>query len=417
MTGSSTALANGRPSSERANLSKMPRVTSIDVLRGAVMIVMTLDHVRDFFHQGAMVALPTDLITTTPLLFMTRWSTHFCAPTFALTAGLGAWFRLSRGDSRTQLARFLVTRGLWLMVLELVVMRFGYYFSFDSNNPILLLVLWSLGLSMIVLSILIWLPSWTVCGLAAFAILLHPLLNNISAVQFGAAAGLWNVIHQIGSFRIGGLNLVTPYPLIPWCAIVALGYSLGPIFQLSSKARQRCLLVAGGGAIGMFLVMRSINFYGDPVPWTHQRSAIFTVLSFLNMSKYPASPDFLLMTLGVALIVLGLLEGASETPPRLRRVFEVFGHVPLFYYVLHFYIAHLLATALAVIEYGGRAFDFVFLAYPSMGGSPARFPPDFGHSLWLTYLAWISTVAICYPLCKWYAEFKANHHYWWLGYV
>lgn len=392
------------------------RIGSIDLLRGIAMIVMALDHIRDFVHGGAMVALPTDLRSTTVLLFATRWVTHFCAPVFALTAGLGAWL-WARGRSRPELSRFLITRGLWLMALELTVMQFAYYFSWSPSYPILLLVLWSLGLSMAVLAAMIWLPRTLLGPLSVAMILLHPLLDGITADRFGAAAGLWNIVHQVGAFQLGAIAVATPYPLIPWLGLVALGFSLGPLFELEPDRRRRWLLAIGAAALTGFVVLRLINGYGDPVPWNRQRSHIFTLLSFLNTTKYPASPAFLLMTLGPAFLLLASLDRVPNNRGGFATVATVFGRVPLFYYIVHFYLAHFIATALALITYGRAAFEFAFLPYPSVGGPADRFPSGFGYDLWVTYLVWLAVLAICYPVCRWYSGVKARRRDWWLSYL
>ena len=405
------------PAQDPASDAAPGRIASIDLLRGIAMIVMALDHLRDLLHAGAMVALPTNLQTTTVPLFATRWITHFCAPVFALTAGLGAWLWWRRGRSRADLSRFLITRGLWLMVLEISVMQLAYYFSWPTDAPVLLLVLWSLGLSMVVLAGLIWLPVGLLGSMAVVTILLHPLLDGISADRFGAAAGLWNIIHQVGAFQVGSSAVITPYPLVPWVAVVALGFSLGPLFRSGADRRRRWLFVMGGIALAGFLILRLSNTYGDPVPWSRQDSPLFTLLAFLNTAKYPASPAFLLMTLGPALLLLAWLDRRPHRQGRLFAVAMVFGRVPLFYYVGHFYLAHLIATALALITYGRTAFGFVFLPYPSFGGTADRFPDGFGYDLWVTYLAWLIVLAIMYPLCRWYSGLKLRRGKWWLSYL
>lgn len=407
-SGSDPDCASGHPTG---------RVASIDLLRGIAMIVMGLDHIRDLLHAGAMVALPTNLQSTTVLLFATRWITHFCAPVFALTAGLGVWFWWQRGRSRAELSRFLVTRGLWLMALEITVMQLTYYFSWSPGTPVLLLVLWSLGLSMVVLAGLAWLPCRLLGVLAVATILLHPLLDGITADRFGAAKGLWNIIHQVGAFQVGSTAVITPYPLVPWVAVVALGFSLGPVFQFGSDRRRYWLYAMGGMALAGFVMMRLINAYGDPAPWSRQDSALFTLLSFLNTTKYPASPAFLLMTLGPAFLLLAWLDRQSHRQNGLSAVATVFGRVPLFYYILHFYLAHLIATALALITYGRAALGFVFLPYPSFGGRADAFPSGFGYDLWVTYLVWLAVLASTYPLCRWYSIVKSRRGNWWLSYL
>ena len=393
------------------------RMSSIDLLRGLVMIVMTLDHVRDFIHQGAMSGSPTDLSTTTPLLFATRWITHVCAPAFALTAGIGAYLWWQKSRSRARLSKFLVTRGLWLMLLEVVAMRFAYYFSFSAAHVTPLLVLWSLGLSMVALGALIWLPRMILGSLAVATIFLHPLLAGIRAEDFGPAAGLWNILYQVGTFEVGGLTFLTPYPLIPWLAVMALGFALGPLFLLPTEERRRLLMRIGLGALACFLVLRLTNFYGDPVPWSAQPPPIFTALSFLNVTKYPVSPSFLMLTLGVSFLLLVSFERVGRGRDQTSSAVATLGRVPLFYYVLHFYVAHIVATLLAVAQYGGAALAFVFMPYPSFGGPAEAFPTGFGHDLWVVFLIWLAVLAICYPACRLIAAAKSRRRHWWLAYL
>ena len=400
------------------SLSAIPsRLGSIDLLRGTVMIIMALDHVRDFIHRGAMIDQPTNLGTTTALLFMTRWVTHICAPAFALTAGIGAWLWWNGRHSRRELSRFLATRGLWLMLLEISVMRFAYYFSWASDYPILLLVLWSLGLSMVALAALIWLPQRMLMLLALATLLLHPLLDAITPDQFGSAAALWNVLHQVGAFQIAKLTVVTPYPLVPWVAVVALGFALGPLFRATPEGRRRWLIAGGIGMLLLFAVLRIINVYGDPVPWSRQPSALFTFLSFINVSKYPASPDFLLLTLGMVFLLLAGFDRMSDSWIARLSFVQVFGRVPLFFYILHFYLAHLLATGLTFLTYGAPALRFALLPLPSMGGPAQAFPKDFGYDLSVVYLVWLVVLAMSYPLCRRYADYKRRGGSWWLSYL
>jgi uncharacterized membrane protein len=378
------------------------RLDSIDALRGLVMIIMALDHVRDFLHRGAMSASPTDLRTTTTLLFLTRWVTHLCAPVFMLTAGLGAFFYWhSGGRTKKQLSWFLVTRGLWLIVLELTVMQLAYNFDISTSYPIFLLVLWVLGACMIALAGLVWLPLPVLLGLSVATIVLHPL------------APAWNVLHQVGAFPFAGRIFISAYPLIPWVAVMALGFCLGPLLVEHDRRRSR-LLSIGAALTLAFAVMRLANVYGDPQPWTAQATPILTALSFLNTAKYPPSPAFLLMTLGPGLLLLGWFQGMTFAR---SNPLIVFGRVPLFYFVLHFFAAHAAAVMLAAFTYGTAAFGFMFQPVPSMGGPAKSFPPDFGYDLWVTYVMWIVIVAALYPLCTWYAQFKEKHRSWWTSYV
>lgn len=401
------------------------RLAAVDALRGGVMIVMALDHVRDFVHRGAMSQSPTDLTTTTTMLFLTRWVTHFCAPIFMLTAGLGAYFYLSRrspdegglrGGERTraQLARFLVTRGLWLMFLELTLMQFAYNFSPSTSYPIFLLVLWVLGASMIVLAGLIWLPITWIAVISVATIVLHHLLDGVRAASFGSFGPVWTLLHQVGAFSVAGRTLIAPYTLIPWFAVMALGYSLGPLFAKPEEQRQRLLMRLGTLITIAFLLVRGLNLYGDPSRWAWQSSATLTMLSFLNTTKYPPSLSFLLMTLGPALIALSFLDRArfSRSNPLI-----VFGRVPLFYFVVHFFAAHASLVVLALLSYGTAALGFMFQPVPSMGGPANAFPPNFGYDLWVAYAVWMAMVIALFPLCAWFARLKERRRDWWLSYL
>ena len=391
------------------------RLASIDALRGFVMIVMALDHVRDFVHRGAMSSQPTDLRVATAAVFMTRWVTHICAPVFMLTAGLGAYFYLKHGNrTRRQLSWFLVTRGLWLIVLELTLMQLAYNFDVSSRYPIFLLVLWALGACMIVLAALVWLPIPVVAATSVAVIVLHHLADGVRAEQFGGAAWVWMLLHQVGAIPVAGSIVIAPYTLVPWFAVMALGFCLGPVFERPAGERRRWLLATGLAMTVGFVIVRGLNVYGDPSPWTAQPVPARTVLSFLNTTKYPPSLSFLLMTLGPAMLALAWLEGKrlSSTNPLI-----VFGRVPLFYFVLHFFLAHAAAVVMALATYGAAAWGFMFQPVPSMGGPPTAFPEGFGYDLWVTYVVWIGIVAALYPCCLWFSRVKQGRRQWWLSYL
>lgn len=384
------------------------RLTSIDALRGAVMIIMALDHVRDFIHRGAMTgASPTDLATTTPILFLTRWVTHFCAPVFMLTAGMGAFFYLQR-HSASALSRFLVSRGLWLILLEVTLMQVAYNFNLATTYPIFLLVLWALGACMIVLAGLIWLPVPLLAALSIATIVLHHLADGLRLQGIGI------LLHQVGAFPFAGRIVIAPYSLVPWFAVMALGFCLGSVYTWPPDARRRFLLRAGIIATIAFLVVRVINVYGDPSKWAWQESATLTVLSFLNTTKYPPSLSFLLMTLGPGLVALSWFEGRalSRSNPLL-----VFGRVPLFYFVLHFFAAHAAIVLLSLAQHGSAALGYMFQPVPSMGGPAKSFPPEFGYDLWVAYAVWIAVLLAMYPLCRWFAGVKERNCSWWLSYL
>jgi uncharacterized membrane protein len=404
---SPTAANSAKPTSPGA------RLLSVDALRGLVMVIMALDHVRDFFHADAMLFSPTDLSRTTPVLFFTRWITHYCLPVFMFSAGMGVYF-YGRGHSRGQLSRFLWTRGLWFIALELTVMRFAYNFNFSLRFLILLLILWIFGICMIAMAALVYVPMRWLAALSVAAILLHNCLDGIRAQQFGSAAWVWNLLHQPGVIPVAGKMALVTYTFLPWIAVMAAGFCFGRVFQLEPDARRRVMLRLGLAMTIAFIALRAWNHYGDPAPWTHQKSALFTVLSFLNCTKYPGSLDFLLMTLGPALLVLAWFDGRkfSSANPLI-----VFGRVPMFYFILHFYLIHALAVLFAWLRYGSSAARFVFNPLPSMGGPTKLFPANFGYNLWTAYGVWLLVLVLLYPVCRWFANMKATRRDWWLSYL
>lgn len=381
-------------------MNKPSRLFSLDALRGLVMIIMALDHVRDFVSNSAMIFPPEDLTRTTPLLFFTRWITHFCAPVFMFAAGMGAFLYAQRNPA---ISRFLFTRGLWLIVLELTVMRVSFYFSLSPAYPVLLVVFWALGACMIALAALCKLPLRALAVISVLTIVLHNLFDG---VRGGA---LWTILHRQGAFPLGPSLVVVAYPLIPWIAVMSAGYCFGQIFLLTPQQRRSILLRTGSALTLAFLVLRAINIYGDPSRWSPK---LFPVLSFLNCTKYPPSLDFLLMTLGPAMLCLAWFDGRSWT---VTNPLIVFGRVPLFYFIVHFYAAHAIASVMAAIRYG-RA-SLMFGPMPNMGGPRKMFPPDFGFDLWVVYLAWALLVIAMYPLCRWFAGVKARRRDWWLSYL
>jgi uncharacterized membrane protein len=380
------------------------RIDSVDLVRGAIMILMALDHTRDFF--GIPGQNPTDIATTTAPLFFTRWITHFCAPVFFLLAGTGAYLSRRR-KSRAELSRFLVTRGLWLIFLEVVLVRcLGYQFNFDYRVT-MLLVLWALGWAMIVLALLVHLPTGLVTAFGIAMILGHNLLDAVRGPN-----PLWSILHAPGFvLNTPGHVVFTGYPLIPWVGVMAAGYGLGQVYSWEAGPRRAFLLRLGLGLCAAFLVIRGINVYGDPAPWSVQPTTLHTVLSFLNTTKYPPSLLFLLMTLGPALLFLRAVDGGV---PMMLRPALVFGKVPLFYYVLHFPLIHLLAVATCLVQYGSAHWMF---ESPDLGNYPFTPPPGWGYSLPMVYLIWVSVVITMYPLCRWFAGLKQRRSDAWLGYL
>ena len=384
------------------------RLESVDVVRGLIIILMALDHTRDYF--GDLAADPTNLATTTAPLFFTRWITHFCAPAFFLLTGVGAFLSLSR-MTRAELSRFLLTRGIWLIVLELTVLRFAMQFNFDYRVTIVT-VLWALGCAMIVLAGLVWLPLWLIGAIGGAMVLGHNLLDGVSAASFGALAPLWTVLHAPGFLvHTERVSLIISYVLIPWVGVTALGFALGGVFRLDPVHRAYLLRWLGWGAIAAFLLLRLANFYGDPVPWSRQPSLLWTVISFLDVSKYPPSLLFLLMTLGPVLLLLHLFDG---TVPAAFRPALAIGKVPLFFFLGHFYVIHLLAVAASYLRYGeiGEMFRS-----PDLAHFPFSAPPGWSASLPMIYAIWAGVLFIMFPLCRWYADVKRRNAAWWLSYL
>jgi len=383
------------------------RVESIDLLRGIIIVIMALDHVHDFF--GALDASPTNLATTTAPLFFTRWITHFCAPVFFLLTGTGAYLALQR-MTKAGLSRFLITRGLWLIVLEVVVMRFALQFNVDYQVT-LLTVLWALGWAMIVLAALIHLPMWALVVLAMAMVAGHDLFDGVQASAFGALAPLWSILHAPGFVATGRHVVFVAYPLVPWLGVTALGYALGQCYRWEAARRRAWLLQLGVGLSVGFVLLRLLNVYGDPSPWSTQRSPLWTLLSFIDTQKYPPSLLFLLMTLGPALLLLRALD--AGTPGWLRPAL-VIGKVPLFFYVLHFYLIHLLALAACFLRYGDVRGMF---RSPDLGHFPFTAPPGWDAGLPAIYVLWACVVLALYPLCRWYAGVKRRRRDWWLSYL
>lgn len=386
------------------------RVDAVDALRGGVMILMAMDHLRDFVHRAAFLFSPEDLRRTTPVLFYTRWMTHFCAPVFLFAAGVSACLVLARHGDKRRLSRFLMQRGAWLIVLELVVVRLAFGFRLDEGL-VVLSVLWALGWSMILLAGLIHLPARLLAVGSVAVIVLHNTLDGIRPERFGALGWTWNLLHQPGVIPAGAPVILAAYPLIPWFAVIAAGFSFGRVFELESAERRRWMVRIGLACTVGFVMLRAVNGYGNPVAWTAQGSSAMSVVAFLNVTKYPPSLDFLLMTLGPALLVLAWFD---RTRWRAGNPLLVFGRVPLFYFLLHLYLIHAGAVLLAVARYGSGG--FLLHPLPSMGG-PAPIPAGYGYPLWAVYLMWAALVGLLYPVCVWWGGLKRTRKSWWLRYL
>jgi uncharacterized membrane protein len=390
---------------------KQKRITSIDLLRGAIMIIMALDHTRDYFHAGAFVNDPTDLHTTTAALFFTRWITHFCAPIFMLLAGVSA-FISGQKKTKKELALFLLKRGLWLIFLELTVLNFAWFLNIHFSY-ISLQVIWALGACMVCLSALIYLPKKVLLITGFVLVAAHNLLDNFHVTGNNLEAFGWSILHERHLFTLGSMKINISYQLIPWVGVMALGYCLGNIFITGFDAakRKRILIYIGSLSLVLFIIIRYINVYGDLVPWTQQSSGLFSFLSFINVTKYPPSVDYLLITEGVALLFLAFTENLSNG---FTKIISIYGRVPMFYYLAHIYLIHLLAIP-AAVYLGYRWTDMTSFT------NGIHFAPHlkaYGFNLGIVYLIWISIVASLYPLCKWYDGYKTKHkEKWWLGYL
>jgi uncharacterized membrane protein len=382
------------------------RLDSVDRLRGLVMVLMALDHVRGYFTSPFVD--PVDLDHAGAALFLTRWVSHLCAPTFIFLAGTGAYLAPSRGKSPAELSWFLLTRGLWIVLLGLTFVRFCWSFQLYDNN-FNADVLWAIGWSMVVLAGLVFLPTWAVTAFGLVMIAGHNLLDPVPPSAFGPFSDFWEILHRKEMHRAeplqffgGALRFDTQYPLIPWVGVMAAGYGFGAIFRLDPARRMRWLLGLGIALCLGFVVLRAANVYGDPDPWSRRGDGVFTVLSFLNCHKYPPSLLYLLMTLGPALLLLALFERAPHFP---GRPLLIFGRVPMFFYLIHIPLIHALALVVALFHYG-----------PAILGAD-QVPADYGYSLPVVYAVWLSVVAALYPVCRWFAGVKARRRDAWLSYV
>ncbi len=388
-----------------------PRIASIDLLRGLIMIIMALDHVRDYFHYDTFFYDPLDLTQTSTLLFFTRWITHFCAPVFMFLAGTSACI-IGQRKTKKDLSVFLLKRGLWLVFLELIV--FDFLWTFNLMLPsISFIVIWALGVSMIVLAGLIHLPVKVILGIGLLLVAGHNLLDNVHVPGNTLPAFGWSLLHDQKLFFWQGKIVLVGYPLLPWIGIMALGYCLGQFYsaQYSPKERKRYLIVLGLAAIVSFVVIRFINVYGDPAKWTYQATAFRTFLDFLKVTKYPPSLLYSLITLGFAILFLSMTEKAGGA---VVRVISIYGRVPMFYYIIHIFLIHLLAMIFSQLftAYGWEKWIFSKPIWfdPSMKGS--------GFPLWVVYLVWAFVVIALFPLCKRYDRYKQQHkEKWWLSYL
>jgi uncharacterized membrane protein len=395
-----------------ATLERRPsyRIDSIDFLRGLVMVIMALDHTRDFFHKDAWVEDPLSLETTTPILYFTRWITHLCAPIFVFLAGTGAYFQSLR-KSKKELSLFLIKRGFWLLIVEIVIINFA--FSFDVTYSLIgLQTIWSIGISMIILGLVIWLPFNAILILGLVIVLGHNLLDYIEAGRTTPIGWWYNLIHQPGFHQLwDGHSVLILYPFLPWAGLMMLGYCFGKLFlRFEEPKRTKMLIYLGVALLVFFAILRAPNLYGDPGDWSSQNNGVYSFLSFMNVQKYPPSLLYTCATIGVGLLILALVGNKKNW---FTKFITVYGRVPFLYYVLHFFLIH----AVSAIAYLARGHSFA----EGVKGNPnslAKFTePGEGYSLFITYLVWIAVVLVLYPVCKWFSEYKKRHKDWWLSYI
>ena len=388
-----------------------PRIESIDILRGVVMVIMALDHVRDYFHYGSFFIDPTNLQTTTPLLFFTRFITNFCAPVFVFLSGTSA-FLYGSNKSKPALFKFLFTRGIWLIFLEIVVNTFIWTFDVTYSLQIFQ-VIFAIGFSMICLSFLIYLPRKVILLVGIILIAGHNALDNIVMQGQSFQSIIWYFLHQDNALVYGSNHLVIlHYPLIPWIGLMALGYLFGSFYQkdFDVSLRKKWLLRLGLGSLFLFVILRGFNLYGDLMPWSVQDTTTKSILSFFKVTKYPPSLLFLCITLGPAMLFLYAFE---NTKNKITDFFLVFGRVPLFYYFLHMLVIHILAI-IGILIFGGNWQDMIVTGKSFMSETLKTY----GYSLFIVYVVWISVVLLLYPLCKKYMTYKSNNKdKWWLSYL
>ena len=383
------------------------RIQSLDLLKGLVMIVMALDHTRDYFHAAAFYFNPTDPYFTTWPIFLTRWITHYCAPIFCFLAGISA-FLVGRKKNTRELSSFLLKRGIWLIIVQMILVNFAWTFDvyFRYNE---LSVIWSLGISMIVLAALV---HWSKTAILVFSILVIFGHNLLDSVHFENNSW-WAILHESGPIRFSReYVLYVAYPLIPWMAVMSLGYYFGALYdkQVPVIVRKKTLTIIGISCIALFIILRWSNLYGDLSTWENYNSASKTLMSFLAVTKYPPSLTFLLMTLGPSFL---LLANAENLRGWIVNFFSTFGRVPFFYYIIHLYLIHFLAGIVARLTgYGWHMMvlpDWV-TDVPLLKG--------YGFRLWGVYFIWIIVIGLLYPLCRWFDAYKLNHkEKWWLSYL
>ncbi|WP_041341079.1 DUF1624 domain-containing protein [Runella slithyformis] len=386
----------------------MKRIHPIDVTRGIVMIIMALDHVRDLMHTTALTQDPTDFRTTTAALFLTRWITHLCAPSFVFLSGASAYLTLKSRCDLSQTKQFLLTRGLWLMFMEVTVINFAFWFDLQFRT-IILQVIFAIGLGFVALSFLLKVSARIIGVIGAGIVFLHGLTLLVPVPQNQGLAVVWSFFFRTNVFTITpNFTLGTLYPFIPWLGILLSGYAFGSVFEQSAPIRKKLLWRSALLALSLFVIIRLINFYGDPFPWAVQKSELFTFLSFINVFKYPPSLLYTLLMLGIMFILLAL---GDTKPNGFTKVLATYGKVPMFYYLLHWYLIHSLMFGMLFLQ--GFSWKDIPIGTFSFGR-----PPNSGVELGIVYSVWLGVVLTLYPLCRWYGKYKATHrNIKWLSYL
>jgi uncharacterized membrane protein len=387
----------------------MKRITSIDFVRGLIMIIMALDHVRDFMHLTSLTQSPTDLHATTAGLFFTRWITYLCAPGFVFLAGLSAYISLKRRNNLAGSKKFLLKRGLWLIVLEFTVINFALWFDIHFR-VFILEVICAIGAGFIILSFLLKLRTGVIGIIGLCIIFGHNLLDSVSSAGNTALNTIFSIFFSPNVMTITPhLTFIVAYPLIPWLGIMLVGFACGPLYDMPAGKRRKLFWRIGAAALILFCVLRFANVYGDPSKWSVQKTPLFTFLSFMNIVKYPPSLLFDLVTLGILLLILCLADGREN---KFVNVVAIYGKVPLFYFVIHLYLIHTLMFVMLYLQgFGFHYYHFTLLS----NGRPAS---GSGVRLRVIYLIWAGVVLALYPVCYWYAKYKAAHpDYPWLRYL
>lgn len=387
----------------------MKRIQSIDIVKGVVMIIMALDHVRDMIHINSINDSPTNLNTTTPILFFTRWITYLCAPTFVFLAGTSAFLSFKNKNNILKSRHFLLKRGLYLIMLEFTVVNFGLFFD-PGFHTFIFEVIAAIGFGFIILSMMLKLSSKTIASIGLLIIFSHNLFPFIPFAQSSVLKTGLSLFFMPGAFPLSShAVLVMAYPPIPWLGIMLVGYAAGSLFELPDIKRRNIFFKISSAALLLFVIIRLINFYGDSVPWTVQKSNMFNFLSFMNLTKYPPSLLFCLITLGIMFLMLAFADQAKN---KLIKIISVYGKVPLFYFIVHFFMIHFILLAILLLQ------DFQWSQLEFASGTFGR-PKgiESGLPLWAVYLIWITVVTALYKPCKWFGNYKATHKQWWLKYI